>query len=814
MFVKKPFYCGYYIYAQENPHSPYFLVNSSDEKSAFPLLHTEAKINIAGVIAEVTVRQVYKNDGKTPIEAVYIFPASTSAAVHDMTMHIGERRIRAKIEEKEKASKQYVQAKKKGKQAALLEQHRPNVFQMKVANIMPNDTVTVELVYTELLTPEAGIYEFVYPTVVGPKYTGEMPQKLLASDKWMHNPYLKKGEQAPYAFDLNLCLHTGIPIQKIQSSSHEIDIQYEGKEKALMQLAASDKWKGNKDFILQYQLKGQQIESGLLCYEGEKENFFLLMVQPPERPKLVNIPSREYIFILDISGSMNGFPLDVSKTLMKNLLENLRPTDKFNVLSFAGGSSFLAPQSIVTTPQNIQKALKIVDYQSSGGGTNMLAALKTAMAVPKNKSYARTFVMATDGYINIEASAFEYIANNLGQANFFSFGIGGSVNRHLIEGLATVGHASPFIITNRAEAAEKAERFRQYIQSPLLTDIQVKFEGIEAYDLSTTQFPDLFSDRPLILMGKYIKKTKGGIVLTGQSGKGAFKKKVGFPSDTTQNTHQSLRQLWARQQLKSLADYANIGYGKRDNLKERITQIGLTYNLLTPYTSFIAIDDKINNPAKKSSTVKQPLPLPDRVENSAIGQPQYGTLPPSPIIEEVEEEETDFEDYTIEEGAFVISKGAEFNSPGTDDYRRRQSATSTSSYGNWSPPTPPPPPPPPPEPEVEEVFKVVGNMAQMVGCVDSDCSNEKIMNFVYRHLKYPALAKENSIQGMVVIQIIIGKDGWIQSAKIVRDIGGGCGKEALKIVQKLPQFTPATHRGKPVKVKMNIPVKFKLVTTK
>lgn len=807
-------YCSYGMKAQEETNAPYFLVKSADNKSAFPLLHTEAEVNIAGVIAEVTVKQVYKNDGKTPIEAVYIFPASTSAAVHGMTMQIGERRIKAKVEEKEKARKQYAQAKTSGKQTSLLEQHRPNVLQMKVANIMPNDTVIVELVYTELLTPEAGTYEFVYPTVVGPRYGGETPQKLLVSNKWVGNPYLKKGEKVPYSFDLDICLNTGITIQKIQSTSHKININYEDKNKAIVQLDPSDIRQGNKDFILQYQLNGQQIESGLLCYEGEKENFFLLMVQPPKRPKLVDIPNREYIFVLDVSGSMNGFPLDVSKSLLKKLVGNLKPTDKFNVFLFAGDAASLAPQSLDANPQNIQKALQTVEYQSGGGGTNMLAALKKVMATPKTPGYARTFIIATDGYINVEANAFEYIENNLDKANFFAFGIGSGVNRHLIEGIATVGKGSPFIIGSKIEATEKAERFRQYIQSPLLTDIQVKFKGVNAYDLSTTQFPDLFAERPLILMGKYQKGTTGKIEITGSTGKGKFKKKVAFPTDIAKKSHPALRQLWARQQLKSFADYDNIGYGKRDDLKQRITKIGLDYNLLTQYTSFIAIDEKIVNSSKQLTPIKQPLPLPDKVENSAIGQnpnmASFGNLPPPPpTLEEVPEEE--LEDISFPDNALEISEDFEVEPPRTMEpppFPESSNENAPNIYGNWGPP--PPPPPPPPEPEVEEVFKVVGKMPQLGSCADSDCSNKNILAFISKNMKYPTLARENGLEGTVVIQIIIGKDGSIESAKIVRDIGGGCGAEALRIVKQLPKFTPATQRGKPVRVQMNIPVKFRL----
>ena len=155
------------VHAQpgENPDktlSPYFFVRSDDpEVDRLPLRSTSARVRISGVIADVVVTQVYKNEGKKPLEAIYVFPASTRAAVYGMKMTIGERTILAKIRTREKARQEYEQAKNSGKSASLLEQHRPNVFQMNVANILPSDIIKVELRYTELLIPTDAVYEFV-----------------------------------------------------------------------------------------------------------------------------------------------------------------------------------------------------------------------------------------------------------------------------------------------------------------------------------------------------------------------------------------------------------------------------------------------------------------------------------------------------------------------------------------------------------------------------------------------------------------------------------------------------------------------------
>jgi Ca-activated chloride channel family protein len=470
--------------------SPYFFVKSDDPSlDQLPLKSTSAQVDIAGVIADVTVTQVYKNEGKRAIEAVYIFPASTRAAVYAMKMTVGERTITAEIQKREEARAAYEKAKQEGKTASLLEQQRPNVFQMNVANILPGDEIRTELRYTELISPTDGIYELVYPTVVGPRYSSQPAATAPPSEKWVENPYLHSGEAAPYSFDIKVRLAAGMPIQEMTCTSHKVDIQYDDPSRARVDLSAEEKSGGNRDFILKYRLAGDTIQTGLLLYEGEKENFFLLMVQPPKRHTQSAIPPREYIFIVDVSGSMHGFPLDISKKLLKDLIGNLRPADQFNVLLFAGGSQIMAERSVPASPENIRRAIDLIERQTGGGGTKLLPALERALALPRAEGASRSVVIATDGYVAVETEAFDLIRKDLGQANFFTFGIGSSVNRFLIEGMARAGAGEPFVITKPDQAPARAEKFRRYIESPLLTGIRLDFGKFQAYDAAPRPSP-------------------------------------------------------------------------------------------------------------------------------------------------------------------------------------------------------------------------------------------------------------------------------------------------------------------------------------
>ncbi len=452
--------------------SPYFYIENGDESiDGLPLKKTNAEVAISGVIADVVITQTYVNEGSRPINATYIFPGSTRAAVNGMTMKIGEQIIKANIKEREKAKKTFETAKKKGKQASLLQQHRPNVFSMNVANIMPGDTIDIKLQYTEILVPTEGTYEFVYPSVVGPRYSNQTQSATSDTDQWIKNPFLQEGVKSKTVFDIATAISTGIPLQELTCPTHKVNIGYEDKTFAMVVLDPSEKYSGNRDYILRYRLQGKKIESGLMLYEGNDENFFLLLSQPPERLLPKDIPPREYIFVVDISGSMNGFPLNTSKELLKDLIGRLRPIDKFNVILFAGGSRRMSPLSVPAGQENIDKAIQLIERQHGSGGTELYPAMKKALNLPGEENTSRSIIVITDGFISAESKVFELINNNVGKANVFAFGIGSSVNRFLIEGIAKAGYGEPFVVTEPGKAAEIATTFRKYIQSPVLTNI-------------------------------------------------------------------------------------------------------------------------------------------------------------------------------------------------------------------------------------------------------------------------------------------------------------------------------------------------------
>ena len=596
----------------ENTMSPRFYITKGNADN-FPLGLTDVNVRIVGMIADVTIRQIYVNNGVEPIEAIYVFPASTKAAVYDMKMQVEDRLITAVVKEKKQARIDYTKAKEQGKSASLLEEITPNVFRMNVANILKGDSITVTISYTEMLVPENNIYQFVYPAVVGPRYVaaGTNNDLVQALNEQTNSRIM------PGTLKFSSTLSTGVPLRTLRSPSHAMDIVTKdvktgkitalGKNNAIttMALSSKDELSGSRDIVIEYSLAGHSMESGLLLYEGKDENYFMLMVQPPSDIIVKNLMPREYVFIVDVSGSMSGFPLETAKSMIKDLLETMRPIDKINIMKFSGGQSVLSTISLPATDDNKAKAINFLNTGYDGGGTELLPALRAAFSLETDAKLSRTFIILTDGYVSVEREAFQLITSKLDKANVYSFGIGSSVNRWLIEGIARAGKGSPFIVMKPSETDDVAEKFVSYIQAPVLSHITVDYGDFDVYDLDLPSIPDVTGKRPIIVYGKWKGKKTGTITLKGDAADGALTFSHAVEAAPSIAEHSALRYLWAKNKISLLDDEQNTPAmtGASIDYKKEITDLGLRYNLLTKYTSFIAVDENIRVKNNRPDTV-------------------------------------------------------------------------------------------------------------------------------------------------------------------------------------------------------------------
>jgi Ca-activated chloride channel family protein len=378
--------------------------------------------------------------------------------------------------------------------------------------------------------------------------------------------------------------------------------------------------------VLRWRLAGEAIEAGALVFPGEGggEGWFLAAVEPPARVAPDAIPPREYVFVLDVSGSMHGFPLDTAKALMRSLLPRLRPVDRFNVVFFSGGSFVLSPgESLAATPANVKRALATFDAQGGGGGTELLQALETAYRLPRaDRRISRSVVVVTDGYVAVEAAAFRLVRERLGEASCFAFGIGSSVNRALIEALARAGQGEATVVLSPEKAAAAAERLERILSTPVLSQLRYRFEGLDALDVLPGALPDLLAERPVVLLGRYRGAPRGRIVVEGMGARGVFRKEIDLGATAARAENGPLRVLWARRWVELLMEEHHLGAAPE--LEEAVTELGLAHRILTPFTSFVAIDSEIVNRGGAGDAVKQPLPLPQGVSDLAVSEEAGG----------------------------------------------------------------------------------------------------------------------------------------------------------------------------------------------
>src|SRR5215813_4023768 len=341
------------VYAQsaQNPAADAGSLRALDQngkpKSECPLKHTDVKAEISGFLSRVTVTQQFTNPFPNKIEAIYTFPLPQAAAVDDMTMLIGERKVKGKIMRREEAQAAYNNAKQMGQVASLLDQERPNIFTQAVANIMPGEEIRITISYVETLQYEEGAYEWSFPMVVGERY---VPDSVQPDDSSRISP--SRAARAGHDISLEIQLNAGVPIQSLTSETHETEVERRGDNSAVVRLKDQTTIP-NKDFVLKYQVAGDTINDALLAHRTDRGGFFTLILQPPQRVTAEDVMPKELVFVLDSSGSMSGFPFEKAKETLLLALDNLYPHDTFNVITFAGETRILFSDPVPATRGNI-----------------------------------------------------------------------------------------------------------------------------------------------------------------------------------------------------------------------------------------------------------------------------------------------------------------------------------------------------------------------------------------------------------------------------------------------------------------------------
>lgn len=587
-----------------------------------PLKHTDVKASVTGYITTVDVEQQFHNPFDSKIEAVYQFPLPQDAAVSEFVMEVGpegnRRQIRGIIREKAEAERIYAQARAQGFNASLLSQVRPNIFEQKVANIEPGKQIDINIRYFNTLGYADGWYTFTFPMVVGPRFNpADSIDPVHAVANGAQAPangttiqYLRPDERSGHDINVTLDIDAGVSIEEAKCLTHTVSASNANNSanKLSVSLSPNDTIP-NKDFVFAFRVAGKQMKSGLVTHQdAQGDKYFTLMVYPPADLKQLDRQPMEMVFVLDCSGSMSGEPMRQSKDAMRHALKQLRPDDTFQVIRFSNDASQLGDKPLPATRTNINKAIRYVDRLSGTGGTQMIEGIKAALDFTHDRERYRVVTFLTDGYIGNEKHILHEMNNRIGAARVFSFGVGTSTNRFLLDRMAKVGRGASAYLLPDVSGKEIMDLYFDRISHPALTDLSISYGAAQVSEVYPQRIPDLIVGRPVILTGKYTGELSD-IRITGSAGRRDLMITM---SNNDSATHPALAQVWARRKIGDLMDQMTTD--GNDELAPTVLTTALQYNLVSAYTSFIAVDASRVTQGSSGTTVHQALPTPQGVK--------------------------------------------------------------------------------------------------------------------------------------------------------------------------------------------------------
>lgn len=640
-----------------------YLRNPEAELSRALHHESHAQVTITGMLAKVVLRQTFENTSDDWVEGIYVFPLGETAAVNRMVMEIGERRIVAQIKEKQEAQRIYQQAKAEGRRAALTEQERPNLFTQSIANIGPGEVVTIELHFHEAVSYADNTFRWRLPTTLTPRY---IPGNPSASDDlgslpitqpingWAVNSWAMPTDQvpdahritpfmdvhnaqgdAPFAHDgkpgprnpirIQLRLDAGLPLADIRGSYHQLRLHKSGDVHRIV--TTPEVIPMDRDFEITWKTPaGQAPDAAFFTEEINGEDYGLLMVLPPQQALQQRLP-REVIFIIDTSGSMGGTSIVQARQSLLMALGRLQSNDRFNVIEFNSGHYPLFDQVQYAGGRELQAARRFVEGLQARGGTEMAGALQAAMADPAPEGYLKQLVFITDGSVGNEAQLLQQIHQQLGDARLFTVGIGSAPNSYFMRKAAEFGRGTFTFIGSQQEVGEKMQALFSKLESPVLSNLQIEWPmGLNA-EVWPKKLPDLYQGEPLLVSVKFAGKLPPGtqVRLSGQQAEQAWVRDLALTLANSKRPAAGVALRWARAKIDALLDDKTRGRHE-DEVRAQVLQLALEHQLISPYTSLVAVEEVISRPLQAElNTEAVPNLLPHGQTLRALPYPQTAT---------------------------------------------------------------------------------------------------------------------------------------------------------------------------------------------
>lgn len=600
-------------------------------KGALPLKAMDITAKIVGLVSRVRLKQTFVNTSDAPLEATYIFPLPDRAAVTRFRMEVEGRLIEGVLKERTAARREYDQAIQAGHRAAISEEERSNVFAMRVGNLMPGDEATVELVMTGPLPSNEGEATFRFPLVVAPRYIPGIPLEgesvglgvavdtdAVPDASRITPPVLLPGYPNPIVLSLMVEVDpAGLPLGALRSSLHTIVVDDTGKGRKVVSLGRGERL--NRDFILRFSVGTESVESSCVLHPDEKgarEGTFHLTLTPP-KDAAVDMKPRDVVFVLDRSGSMQGWKMIAARRALARMVDTLNDSDRFGVIAF--DNQIEAPPGcsdeglVAATNRNRYQAVDFLAKLDARGGTEMLGPLQVA-AKRLSGGYAdrdRSLILVTDGQVGNEDQILRHLSKHLKNVRVLTLGIDRSVNAGFLRRLAELGGGACELIESEDRLDEVMDRVHRRIATPLRTEMHIESRGFEVLRESfvPARIPDLFAGTPFVVTGRYRGKPNGTIEVTGSDQWCSTKTEL---VKATETDNSAIRSIWARGRIRSLEDEYVLSRGDRGKIEQQIIETSLGFRVLSRFTAFVAVDrSEVVNEGGTKDEVIMPVDAPD-----------------------------------------------------------------------------------------------------------------------------------------------------------------------------------------------------------
>ena len=590
-----------------------------------PLLNTEVRIEVTGLLAWVRVEQVFSNPGQEWMEGRYQFPLPEGSAVERLNMQIGERLIEGRIEEKAQAKRLFKKARSEGKRATLLSQQRPNVFTLAATNIAPGEKVRVAIEYQQRINYSGRRFELRFPMVIGPRYypggaleAGAEPMSG-AGEGLIAPPVIERQAGLINPLAMHIRLDAGVPLNEVVSHYHPM-VERRG-EQGVVELSLKDgEIASDRDFVLSWTPRiGAEPEAALFRERWRGEEYALLMLMPPDGETPEATLHRELIFVIDRSGSMSGASMQQAKAALRLAVARLGAADRFNLIAFNNRSEPLFSTPQAATETNRGRAIRFIDRLRAEGGTEMLPALELALGQTDEADYLRQVVFLTDGSVGNEQELFALIQKKLGDARLFTVGIGSAPNSHFMQRAADFGRGSFSYIGDLSGVSGSMQTLFAKLEHPSMRNIRLEWLGSGTLDVEPQRLPDLYLGEPLLLAIKG-DILDGELIVAGERADNPWRRRVKMSE--RQEQRPGIHALWARQRIDSLM--ASPASMSREMKRQAVLELALDHQLVSPYTSLVAVEKE---PVRPPEEVVRGGSVPVSLPQGWSGQAVFGTLP-------------------------------------------------------------------------------------------------------------------------------------------------------------------------------------------